>query len=221
MKIRLIATILLSCFIASGALGVSTTHAQTILKPDIDELKNSSGLNSKPVSFSECNKNGTCGVEHIFVLANSLIKWLVGVSGAIALLMFVIGGIWMIFSGGNTTRVERGKDILIGSSVALVTILGSWVIVNFILTALGTRDEIPLERLVCGNQGDCPQGKVCLNSNCVEVCRREHADRAWDCRDLNKCPGVDTRDDCDTSPTCELNQCLTQPNNLDFVCCKI
>jgi hypothetical protein len=79
---------------------------------------------------------GSCSIDSIFALANNLITWMAAVSGAVALLMFIIGGVWMIFSGGNSSRIERGKDILIGTSISLIFILGGWILVNFILTSL-------------------------------------------------------------------------------------
>jgi hypothetical protein len=85
---------------------------------------------------------GSCSVEQIMDLARNIVKWGAGISGALALFMFIIGGVWMVFSVGNQSRVQRGKDILTGTTIALIFILSSWLIINFILTALGSRFEL-------------------------------------------------------------------------------
>lgn len=85
-----------------------------------------------------CTKNGSCSADEIITLINNIVQWGVGISGALALLMFVIGGVFMLFSAGSQSRVERGKDIVIGTTISLIYILGSWLIINFTLEALSS-----------------------------------------------------------------------------------
>jgi len=61
----------------------------------------------------------------------------VKVAAPLAGLMVVIGGIMLIVSGGNPGLAERGKKILIWSAIAMVIILASYIIVDFILRAIG------------------------------------------------------------------------------------
>jgi hypothetical protein len=70
------------------------------------------------------------------LLVNSVIRTILGVVGALALFMFVYGGVLWMTSGGNSTRIEKGKDTLIWATIGLFIIFASYAILNFILTAL-------------------------------------------------------------------------------------
>lgn len=70
-------------------------------------------------------------------LVNQAVKTILGVVGALALFMFVYGGILWMTSAGNTNRIERGKDTLIWATIGLFVIFTSYAILNFILSALG------------------------------------------------------------------------------------
>jgi len=89
--------------------------------------------------LTDCIKDGSCKAEQILDLINNIIKWGAAISGALALFMFVLGGIWMLFSAGNAARVDRGKEIIMGTSIALIFILGSWLLIDFTLQALKSR----------------------------------------------------------------------------------
>ena len=68
-------------------------------------------------------------------LVSNFAKWLLGVIGAVALLMFIIGGVIWITSAGNTERVTRGKDMMVQTIIAIIIILVAWTLVNFIVVA--------------------------------------------------------------------------------------
>ena len=65
-----------------------------------------------------------------------IIKNILGVVGSIALVMFVIGGIMWMTSGGSETRVKKGKDILTWAAMGLVIIFTSYAILKFVLDVL-------------------------------------------------------------------------------------
>lgn len=69
-------------------------------------------------------------------LINNVIKTILGIVGALALFMFVYGGMLWMTSGGNSGRIEKGKDTLIWATIGLFIIFASYAILNFILTAL-------------------------------------------------------------------------------------
>jgi hypothetical protein len=219
MKNKVTYFVILAAFAILSLTSVATAQ-QSILEIGGGQAR---GLGPKAamVDFAVCIRDGNCGAEHIFVLANNIIKYLAGISGALALLMYVIGGVWMIFSAGNSSRVERGKDIIIGTSMALVSILGSWVIINFVLTGLGTKPEIGIQVLSCGPSGDCPPGQVCLNgTSCVDRCKMiDDADvpNTWVCQDPKTCDT--TYDACKAgqADNCVVNQCGKESDTR--VCC--
>lgn len=174
---------------------------------------------TEPLTLSECIIKGNCSVKHIFLLANNITRWILSVAGAIALFMYIIGGLWMIFSGGNSGRIERGKDILIGTTIALVVILTSWLIVSFVLKGLGTSGDYTLTAVTCGKDADCPVGQVCSKQNkCAERCetdiRTNDTENDWACQKPEDC-GV-TYDTCDGKQNCKIKYCSGGKDN---VCC--
>ncbi len=70
------------------------------------------------------------------VLINNAIKGILGLSGAVALVMIVIGGITWMTSAGNSDRVRRGKDTLLWAILGLLIIFLSYAIINFVFEAL-------------------------------------------------------------------------------------
>lgn len=128
---------------------------------------------------------GSCTIEDILTFASSIMDWMVAVCGAIALLMFVIGGAWMIFSGGNSSRVERGKDVLTGTTIALIFILGSWVIVQFVVQGLGADERFQLTEIPCGTkENECPANTTCNveKKRCEDQCTTLHGAQDWSCQ---------------------------------------
>ncbi len=69
------------------------------------------------------------------------IRTLTGTVVLVAILVFMIGGGFWIFSAGNESLVERGKDMMIYSIIGVLLVLGAYVIIKLVqvvLFALGT-----------------------------------------------------------------------------------
>ena len=60
-------------------------------------------------------------------------KFIWGISGSLALLAFVVGGVMWLISSGNPQMVEKGRQTIIGAVIGLAIVFGSYVIINFIL----------------------------------------------------------------------------------------
>lgn len=217
---------LLCCIVVSFALSAALTAAQAQTNPNaiLRGEGTAAGIGAdanNPVTLADCTNTGNCSIEHILLLANSIIRWAVAISGSVALLMYVIGGVWMIFSQGNSSRIEHGKDIIVGTSISLIFILGGWLIIQFALQSVGAKSQFLLKPNNCGTSGECPYGQVCSKNKCVERCVTDKAekdpDHPWQCQDMNQC-GIASANDCSAhSGNCALNLCITQPANI--VCC--
>lgn len=85
------------------------------------------------VSVKETGKYGLGG---FLDLGQNILKFVLGISGAFALLMFVWGGFLMLSSGGADARVTQGREALLQATTGIIIILGSWVFVNLIVIAL-------------------------------------------------------------------------------------
>ncbi|MBI2416214.1 MAG: hypothetical protein HYV33_06180 [Candidatus Kerfeldbacteria bacterium] len=82
----------------------------------------------------ECRKQiggcSICDITQAVVNASNLIAG--GLSG-ISLLMFIVGGFFFVFSGGNEQRIETGKKILVGTVTGLAVVFVAWFLINFVV----------------------------------------------------------------------------------------
>ncbi len=75
--------------------------------------------------------------QDIPTLVSYMVRGLMGISGAIALLMLVWGGITWMTSSGNADRVKKGRDTIVWAIFGLAAIFMSYAIINFLFeTAL-------------------------------------------------------------------------------------
>jgi len=65
-----------------------------------------------------------------------IIKRVLGVVGALALLLLVYGGISMIIAAGNETKIAKAKSLIAYTAIGLVVIFSSYTIINFVIQAL-------------------------------------------------------------------------------------
>lgn len=132
----------------------------------------------------ECQeKTGGCNICDITKVFTNAANIISAALSAIALLMFVVGGLFWIFSGGVEQRVEMGKKIIIGTVTGLAIVFIAWFAVNVIVRTAslsggagsttqlfskkdwwsfeGCYPTVPtscanlLTGDVCGNTGDC------------------------------------------------------------------
>lgn len=62
----------------------------------------------------------------------NIADYLFGIVGALALLMFIYGGIMMVVSGGNPERVKKGTDILVTAVIGLIIVFGAYALIKFV-----------------------------------------------------------------------------------------
>lgn len=74
--------------------------------------------------------------EDIAGLLGNIIRIVLGFAGIIALLVFVIGGLVLLTSGGASDKIEKGKNILYGGVLGITLVFVSYLLVSFILSAL-------------------------------------------------------------------------------------
>ncbi|MFA5020743.1 MAG: pilin [Patescibacteria group bacterium] len=70
------------------------------------------------------------------VLANRFIQTALGISGVLALLAFIYGGILYMLAGVNPKNVEKGKELMKYAVIGLFIIFASYAIVNFLLSTV-------------------------------------------------------------------------------------
>ncbi len=70
-------------------------------------------------------------------LLGTIINVVLGVTGSLALAMFIFGGLTWMTSAGNSERVGKGKNILIWATIGLVIIFSAYALVKFVFTSIG------------------------------------------------------------------------------------
>jgi hypothetical protein len=69
-------------------------------------------------------------------LVSNLIRAVLGITGSVALLMFVWGGFQWLFSAGEADRVKKGKDTIKWAVLGIVVILTAYILVNSVVSIL-------------------------------------------------------------------------------------
>jgi hypothetical protein len=83
-----------------------------------------------------CTATGYCSLCDILQTVINFGKFLLGIVGSLALLMFVYGGFKWLTSGGESKEIEEGKKILVNSVIGIGITFFAWVVVTFVVTAL-------------------------------------------------------------------------------------
>jgi hypothetical protein len=86
---------------------------------------------------ADCRDSGNCEVNDFIRIFTYLYTRLLGLAGSLALLMFVYGGLMFLISGGSSERVTKAKQIIVASVIGLVIIFTSFMIIDFVMAALG------------------------------------------------------------------------------------
>jgi|SRR3989339_1323882 len=73
----------------------------------------------------------------VATMIGRLIKAVLGLSGVIALLMFVYGGVLYMLDMGEGARMKKGKEAIKNAVVGLIIIFTSYTLVDVVLQALG------------------------------------------------------------------------------------
>lgn len=76
------------------------------------------------------------GTTSLAAALGKVIRAFIGITGTIALVMFVYGGFLWLTSGGSQEQITKGKNVLVWSSLGLLLIFAAYALVNFVLTKL-------------------------------------------------------------------------------------
>lgn len=85
----------------------------------------------------QCRAQGICSLSQVAQLAMNIIILILGISGSVALLMFVYGGFNWVFAQGRPEYIQTGKDTMKHAIIGLAIIFGAYSIINFLIAVLG------------------------------------------------------------------------------------
>lgn len=86
-----------------------------------------------------CNPiGGGCGGEgpDIATLVGRFITTVLPLSGAVALMMFLVGAIYWVISAGNPEQVKKGRDTVVWALIGSIVVIGSYVALSFIFKVI-------------------------------------------------------------------------------------
>jgi len=76
------------------------------------------------------------GVTDPREIIGNIIKAMLGITGSLALAVFIFGGFTWVISAGNEEKIEKGKKMVMWAAFGLAVIFFSYAIVNFIVGAV-------------------------------------------------------------------------------------
>jgi len=97
---------------------------------------NDANTNTSQVKSATALENPLGNVTSISQLYGRIIYAFLGLSGAVALIMFILGGFSWMTAGGNEEKVKKGRDTLIWATMGLVIIFSSYAVLRTIFETL-------------------------------------------------------------------------------------
>lgn len=85
--------------------------------------------------------SGDLNYNDILKVGINITKILLGIIGSVALLMFIISGIKMIFSAGNEQQISSARNIMVQTVIGILIALGAYLIINFIQITILEKDS--------------------------------------------------------------------------------
>jgi len=70
-------------------------------------------------------------------IVKNVITGALGVSGVLALIAFIVGGISWMTSSGDTAKIQKGKNMMIWAVMGIVIIFSAYAILSFVFKTLG------------------------------------------------------------------------------------
>ncbi len=74
-----------------------------------------------------------CQACNLVELGQNLLTWFIGIMASFIALMFAIGGLKMVMSGGNTESVSKARSIMSSSIIGFFILLAAWLIVDTVM----------------------------------------------------------------------------------------
>jgi len=79
-----------------------------------------------------------CEFCDIFVMGSNLLEWIfTWVVPTVATLMFIVGGVLLLFAGAKADAFNKAKGAITAAVVGLLIIFSAWVIVNTVFDKIG------------------------------------------------------------------------------------
>ena len=88
-----------------------------------------------------------CSLSVIFQTIINFSRLILALTGSVALLMFMYGGVLFIIAAGSQEKITKGKEAMKTASIGVIIILGAFLIVNFTIFALTGGDPSKVQTI--------------------------------------------------------------------------
>ncbi|KKR56689.1 MAG: hypothetical protein UU08_C0009G0025 [Candidatus Uhrbacteria bacterium GW2011_GWE2_40_58] len=78
------------------------------------------------------------GTTDLRLIIGNIIRAILGLTGVLALVMFIYGGILWMVSSGEPTKVKKGMNTLIWAALGLVVIFSAYALTTTLITGIAT-----------------------------------------------------------------------------------
>jgi hypothetical protein len=126
---------------------IATSIFSLILIASI-QMVSAAGLVPDASGTASCNGTATyCGdytLGDFIKLAVLASQWILGIVGSLSLIMFIYGGFMFLISSGSSDKVGQAKKIIIAAVIGLLIVFSSYLIIKFVVGALGANGNYQL-----------------------------------------------------------------------------
>jgi hypothetical protein len=99
-----------------------------------------------PPCVFDATVSGDCKHINIFIeVGIDIADYILSIVGALALAVFIYGGVLMIISEGHSERVEKGKGAMVAALIGLIVIFGAYILVKFFAGVVGVQSGFNLQ----------------------------------------------------------------------------
>ncbi|MFH1456905.1 MAG: hypothetical protein ABIF17_02185 [Patescibacteria group bacterium] len=81
-----------------------------------------------------CTATGNCGFCDMLYVINALMRWILYIAGAGALMFFIFGGFKFIYAAGDKGRIDSARKILWNTILGIAVVLFAWTGINLIIS---------------------------------------------------------------------------------------
>lgn len=128
-----------------------------------------------------CWETGDCSLNDFLQVFVNISDYILGIVGSLALLLFVIGGFYLLASQGESGRVQKGKAYITGAIVGIIIVFVAYIGVQTIESTItrGTIAGSSAEYVPCTFDTEdgtsCDVNAVCENGICTTLCNYQEA----------------------------------------------
>lgn len=95
------------------------------------------GIHTGPIVPCGTATTPDCTLCHLWELGSNIINFITfNLSVSVAIMLFIVAGVFFLFSGGDESKVTRARNIMTNTVIGLLIIFTSWLLVDTTLKTL-------------------------------------------------------------------------------------